>query len=164
MARDSDSLFISEAARESWLLWVAVIGFFAVGGILASLISRFGLSERLVAEFALLAASLVLFLVVKVFVKIDSPWVVHMVTGSALLSTQLLLSLIIRESLAIGITVGLFGLVRELVKRFGSSESGSGDRNDGPRTSILLQNLLLGGLAFVISELVMRTWSAWRSS
>lgn len=43
MTRDSDSLFISEAARDSWLLWFAVIGFFAVGGILASLLSRFGL-------------------------------------------------------------------------------------------------------------------------
>ena len=164
MARDSDSLFISEAARESWLLWFAVIGFFTVGGILNSLLSRFGLSQRLAAEFALLAAIVVLFLVLKVFVKIDSPWVVHMVTASALLATQLLLSLIMKESLAIGIAVGLFGLVRVYVKRLENGERGSDDLNDGARGSILLHSLLLGGLAFVISELVMRTWAAWRSS
>lgn len=118
----------------------------------------------MVAELALLAASVVLFIVLKVFVKIDSPDVVHLVTGSAVLATQLLLSLIIKESIAIGIAVVLFVLVRELIQRFGSAESGSGDRNDRAWGSVLLRIMLLGGLAFVISELVMRIWAVWRNS
>ena len=163
MARDSHSLFINEAARESWLLWFAVIGFFAVVGILPSVLSRFGFSEILAAEFALLATSVVLFLVVKLFVKIDSPEVVHLVTGSAVLATQLLLSLIIKESLAVGVAVVLFALVRALVQRFGNKR-GAGYRNDRAWRSILLQSMLLGGLAFLVSELVMRVWAVWRSS
>ena len=162
MARDSESVFISKAARESWLLWFAVIGFFAVGGMLNILLSSFGLSERLVAEFALLAASLVLLLVLKVIVKTEFPEVVNLVAGSAVLATQLLLSFIMKGTLAIGIAVGLFGLVTGLMKRSERSERSNSDVNGRASRSIVLRSLLLGDLAFVFSELVIRMWSIWR--
>jgi hypothetical protein len=162
MARDSENVFISKAARESWLLWFAVIGFFAVGGMLNILLSSFGLSERLVAEFALLVASLVLLLVLKVIVKTESPEVMNLVAGSAVLATQLLLSFIMKGTFAIGIAVGLFRLVTGLMKRSERFGRSSSDVNGRASRSIVLRSLLLGGLAFVISELAIRMWSVWR--
>jgi hypothetical protein len=80
MTRDSESQFTSEAARESWLLWLAVIGFFGVVGVLAAFSVILAYRKDWYGSLLLLAVSLVLYLVLKAIVKIDSPEVVNLIT------------------------------------------------------------------------------------
>jgi hypothetical protein len=153
------------AASKSKSLWGVVIGFFAFGALASVVLSRFISSHRLAEEIAFFVALLVLYLVVKPFAEVDATHVADLIAVSGLYLTQLLLSLVMMRSLAIGVAVMLFGIVRKLlVKRFRNrSEDDPSGNPSQAFAAILFQSLLLGAVAFVISELLLRVLSIWQS-
>jgi hypothetical protein len=158
-------LELASTASKSGSLWLIVVGFFAFGAVASDILTRFLPSERLAAEIAFFVALLVLYLVVRPFAEVDATHVTDLIAGSGLYLTQLLLSLVMMKSLAVGVAVVLFVIVRELVvQRF--RNRGEDNRillPDRPLAAIFLQGLLLGALAFVISELLSRLWTIWQS-
>jgi len=165
MPTSGNQMELTSAASKSGSLWLIVIGFFAFGALASDLLSRFLPSQRLAAELAFFVALLVLYLVVRPFAEVNATYVTDLIAGSGLYLTQLLLSLVMMKSLAVGVAVVLFVIVRELVlQRFRNrSDDNRILLRERPLAAILLQSLLLGALAFVISELLLRLWTTWQS-
>jgi hypothetical protein len=164
-ASESQMELASARASKSGSLWLIVIGFFAFGAVASVILSSFLPSEKLAGEIAFFVALLVLYLVVRPFAEVNTTHVTDLIAGSGLYLTQLLLSLVMKRSLAIGLSVVLFVIVRELVL-LPYRNRGEDNRILQPNqalAAILLPSLLLGALAFVISELLMRLWTVWLS-
>ncbi len=156
---------LASGASKSGALWLIVIGFFALGAVANEILSRFLPSQRLAGEIAFFVALLVLYLVVRPFAEVDATHVTDLIAGSGLYLAHLLLSLVMKRSLAIGLAVVLFVIVKDLVlQRFRSRvENNRTLQRDHALAVVLLQSLLLGALAFVISELLLRLWTVWQS-
>ncbi|HZE72353.1 MAG TPA: hypothetical protein VE135_22815 [Pyrinomonadaceae bacterium] len=148
----------------SGVLWLVVIAFFGCAAVATVILRRLISTQRLAEEIGFFVALLGLYLAVKLFVRVDATYVNDLIAGSALYLTQLLLSLVMMKSLAIGLAVVLFVIVRHLVlKQFRNVSVDDHSGSQGGRfASILFQSLLPGAVAFVISELVLRLWSAWQ--
>jgi len=154
----------SPAATKSRSLWGIVIGFFAFGALASAVLSRFISSQKLAEEIAIFVALLLLYLVVKPFAEVDATHVTDLIASSGLYLTQLLLSLVMRKSLAIGVAVVLSAIVRELVlHRFRDRSVDERSNRRHAFAAILLHCLLLGALAVVITELLLRLLSVWES-
>jgi len=142
------------------LQWSVVISFFVVTGLIYSLLSEFISSEKLVGEIAFLLGLFILYFLLRVIVKAETVDVVDHIAGAFVVILQLLLSLVMRMSWAIAIAVAVFILVKDIIKRlpwFGREEK------NVAFGSVIVTSVLVGGLAFVISELALRMWSAWRN-
>jgi hypothetical protein len=161
MDRESkDQLETRNRVVSESLEWSAVIGFFVAASLVYSALNRFISSEKLVGEIAFLLGLLILHFVLRVIVKAESGDVVNHIAGAFVVVIQLLLSFVMRMSWSIAIAIAVFILVREIIKRlpwFGHEEK------NVALGSVILTSMLVGGLAFVISELALRIWLAWRT-
>jgi hypothetical protein len=151
--------------QKSRTLWVIVIAFFGFGAVAGEILRHVVDSQTLAAEITVFSALILLFLAVRHFDEVDITYVTELITASGLYLTQLLLSTLMTKSLAIGLAVFLFTIARDLIQN-NSNDDRTIDRlgaRIGLSPNMLFRNLLLGGLACVISELVLRLWVIWQS-